>query len=110
MSERSLLITKWLEALRSGKYPQGRSRLHGHGGYCCLGVLCDIVDPSKWKDLEYDGDVSLPPKYIMDMAGLKIDDVKYLASKNDYGVPFKDIADIIEARYGLGSEDTSPNV
>jgi hypothetical protein len=33
---------KWLEALRSGKYQQGRLRLKRGHSYCCLGVLCDL--------------------------------------------------------------------
>lgn len=33
---------KWLEALRSGKYEQGKYYLNRDGVYCCLGVLCDL--------------------------------------------------------------------
>lgn len=35
---------KWVEALRSGKYKQGKAtRLKDNkGGFCCLGVLCEI--------------------------------------------------------------------
>jgi hypothetical protein len=41
---------KWLEALRSGKYIRTAGELRSPtNGYCCLGVLCDIYDPSKWK-------------------------------------------------------------
>ena len=33
----------WVKALRSGKYKQARGRLRNQrGGYCCLGVLCDL--------------------------------------------------------------------
>lgn len=40
---------KWLEALRSGKYKQGQKRLRGlDNRYCCLGVLCDVVNPDDW--------------------------------------------------------------
>lgn len=37
---------KWLEALRSGKYAQCASILHDKmgGGYCCLGVLEELLD------------------------------------------------------------------
>ena len=36
--------TRWLEALRSGRYKQGRSALRtSNNEFCCLGVLCDIV-------------------------------------------------------------------
>lgn len=34
---------KWLEALRSGEYKQGREYLRRGNYYCCLGVLCDIA-------------------------------------------------------------------
>lgn len=34
---------RWLEALRSGDYPQTRRRLADDNGYCCLGVLCEIA-------------------------------------------------------------------
>lgn len=45
---------KWLQALRSGNYDQGRSRLRNdHGEYCCLGVLCDLVGPNDWGAGEY---------------------------------------------------------
>jgi hypothetical protein len=34
---------KWLEALRSGNYRQGRGLLRNlENDYCCLGVLCDV--------------------------------------------------------------------
>ena len=33
----------WLEALRSDKYPKDEGQLRSEKGYCCLGVLCDIV-------------------------------------------------------------------
>src|SRR6185369_2249558 len=39
---------KWLEALRSGKYQQGTQFLRNKGKYCCLGVLCDVVNPKAW--------------------------------------------------------------
>lgn len=40
-------IEQWVEALRSGKYKQGRNYLHtedsGEHHFCCLGVLCEIA-------------------------------------------------------------------
>lgn len=34
---------KWVAALRGGKYKQGEGCLNdGNGGFCCLGVLCDV--------------------------------------------------------------------
>jgi len=42
------LKEKWIEALRSGKYEQGRGFLRRKDKYCCLGVLCDLIDPEGW--------------------------------------------------------------
>jgi hypothetical protein len=37
------LKQKWIEALRSGKYEQGRGQLRDASNrYCCLGVLADV--------------------------------------------------------------------
>ena len=41
---------KWVAALRSGEYEQGTSALLRDGKYCCLGVLCDIVDKDGWEE------------------------------------------------------------
>jgi len=38
------LLRKWLKALRSGKYKQGKGKLYGEGRYCCLGVLQKVAD------------------------------------------------------------------
>ena len=40
---------KWLEALRSGRYPQTREKLRDKVGFCCLGVACDISGKGTWK-------------------------------------------------------------
>jgi hypothetical protein len=37
------LKAKWLEALRGGKYPQGKGYLHNDDGFCCLGVLAMVA-------------------------------------------------------------------
>lgn len=49
------LKKKWLVALRSGDYMQGNDVLRTKAdGYCCLGVLCNVIDPTRWQ---------LAPKY-----------------------------------------------
>jgi hypothetical protein len=40
------ILARWLEALRSGRYQQGRKALRSEDGYCCLGVLVHVVDTS----------------------------------------------------------------
>ena len=46
------LKKKWIEALRGQgkkKYKQGKGQLRDkNDNFCCLGVLCDIIDPLKW--------------------------------------------------------------
>lgn len=37
------LKAKWVEALRSGEYQQGKKRLKHMGRYCCLGVLAHVA-------------------------------------------------------------------
>lgn len=34
---------KWVAALRSGTYVQGKTRLRFNDEYCCLGVLCELA-------------------------------------------------------------------
>lgn len=46
---------KWLKALRSDEYTQGRGRLHGikENSYCCLGVACHLVHKKQLKNPLY---------------------------------------------------------
>jgi hypothetical protein len=108
------LKQRWVEALRSGQYPQGKGLLKNYESeYCCLGVLCDLNDPIKWHLGEKDGNTYYIDEYDvlpLDLCiktglnpmgaipGLKD---KYnqqisLAFLNDNGFTFSQIADIIE--------------
>jgi hypothetical protein len=42
------LMLKWINALRSGDYPQIRGFLHTTEGLDALGVLCDVVDSHRF--------------------------------------------------------------
>lgn len=33
---------KWLQAIESGDYPQGRQYLNKNNKFCCLGVACEL--------------------------------------------------------------------
>ena len=81
----------WVDALRSGKYEQGKEILKRDGKYCCLGVLCDILcyDSSsrhtirdQWGESAYIGCVTQ----------------SLLAGMNDDGKTFEEIADYIELK------------
>lgn len=46
------LKAKWIKALRSGRYKQGKAELHPtEDTYCCLGVLCKVarIEKSRWE-------------------------------------------------------------
>ncbi len=40
---------KWVAALRSGKYVQGKGALAKDGRFCCLGVAADLLAPDRWR-------------------------------------------------------------
>ena len=44
------LKAKWIAALRSGKYTQTTKVMRDDIGFCCLGVLQDIIDPDGWEE------------------------------------------------------------
>ena len=88
---------QWLDALRSGKYPQVTGALHTDDGFCCLGVYCDAVlgIPNSELDglggLVYEADASRRL-----FADIRWDARYRLSEMNDRGVSFKDIADYIK--------------
>ena len=82
---------RWLAALRSGKYKQGRGRLArksdaGEDQFCCLGVLCELavedgvidriqgeeVESIRYgkKDERWLQETSYPPAAVLSWAGL----------------------------------------
>lgn len=114
MTEQQAL--KWTEALRSGKYKQGKHYLRVDDNYCCLGVLCEISglegkfngNTFHTNTYLYDGTSSMLPtvlqnEYNIGFSG-RIFDVKgqptslvSLGELNDDGYTFDEIADLIEA-------------
>ena len=104
---------KWVAALRSGEYPQTTGSLRDEEGYCCLGVLCDLLkdDNEEWIKSEraYNilNDCGLLPVKIQELAGMESTEGVFfevglelnLAELNDEGSTFVDIANIIEAHW-----------
>lgn len=97
--------TKWLKALRSGKYRQDTAYLCLKGKYCCLGVLAEEI--GALKDFEHsDGAVSckgtrnaggMLPARVLKKVGLSNYTARKLADFNDnHGWTFKAIANWIE--------------
>lgn len=107
---------RWVKALRSGDYAQTQSSLRTTKGFCCLGVACDLIDASAWevREVGYEfvdesgEEDNLPTpdaiKYMFDEhhgryfeAAEKVV-MNDLATKNDAGQTFAEIADEIEER------------
>lgn len=95
------LKEKWAAALESGEYEQGRGKLRDNDDrMCCLGVLCHLVDQSKWErrnasTWEHLGEEGLPLEDFLCTIGLDYHAAESLAEQNDAGATFREIAKII---------------
>lgn len=102
------LKAKWLEALRSGRYKQGKSRLRNNKDeFCCLGVLCDISGQGQWKLADdkttyyyckekKNGYHCLPP-FMEEFSGIGAGTLEDLMGLNDIDeLSFPEIAEWIE--------------
>lgn len=107
-----------IEALRSGRYTQAKNRLRTADGMCCLGVACDISGIGEWEvrfegedgeeKFGFAGSTADLPEIVMEYFGFRTATGEYdysdekrsefnqLSAKNDNGMSFADIADIIE--------------
>ena len=99
--------TKWIQALRSGKYKQGQAYLRQGDSYCCLGVLCDLNESRQWTPIDHsfkkiyspfpDDEHQLLPKNISQWADLIEIEQEELVELNDTEeYTFEQIADYIE--------------
>lgn len=101
---------RWLTALESGEYPQGKSSLCLQGKYCCLGVASDLFVPKDEQKLDpttdgvaYQGETAVAPPAVIEALGLDGStgyiggDEVSLASMNDNGMSFPEIAAFIRS-------------
>ena len=101
---------KWLTALESNEYQQGKGYLHSQNNkFCCLGVAADLfkTTPSTLDDTAhylYNGHKSLAPRFVIEALHLynstgdalrPVDRHMSLTALNDSGYSFKEIAKII---------------
>lgn len=107
---------KWIKALRSGKYAQGKGQLHTGDKFCCLGVLCDLhakATGQTWDGARYDGEDLMLPISVANWARLPkkyrgsasdrtdvyfSDEHESLSELNDGGKSFKEIAAVIKEK------------
>ena len=107
-------IRKWVEALRSGEYKQGRELLRVGDHFCCLGVACDVSNVGEWQrrtgiTFEYEEEMGMLPPAVRDWLGVASGDpVLYTpighgdkaSQLNDHDrFTFAQIADAIERTY-----------
>jgi hypothetical protein len=98
------LIKRWVEALRSGKYQQGRLSLRNISNqFCCLGVLCDIAKDElsldwilkeEWSKYSIDNSYSNIPFSVdkllnIDTGHLGVITIDTIRLSPEYGVPLE---------------------
>jgi hypothetical protein len=87
------LKQKWVTALRSGEFKQGRGALEEDGTFCCLGVLCRVTGrPTTHKNGGPNRDRRPLPLEL-----LNFEQQWRLTAMNDAGKTFPEIASYIEA-------------
>lgn len=110
---------EWVAALRSGKYKQGKDYLCRRANnvglvYCCLGVKCDLENPNGWIEHDYNSVLKFKDERLLcpyeeehpilrvgllpisGTDGSNVYGYCSLASLNDSGFTFNQIADLIE--------------
>jgi len=98
-------VTKaeWIDALKSGKYKQGEGRLRRDDRFCCLGVLCDLMevpytlngDDGAVYDFGNRLSTTMISGSILDQMGVRIKPAS-LAKMNDSGYQFEGIAKYLD--------------
>lgn len=115
---------KWIKALHSRKRKQTFGCLRDEDGFCCLGVLCDVVKGELGEDWlrrpgstesSFMAESGVLPDTVIALVGMDalhgfsnaksgeyLDHkrrLRNLAADNDSGKSFKQIANIIERRF-----------
>ena len=97
---------RWIQALKSGNFQQGKNSLHYENKFCCLGVLCELAVENNVSSYErsvdssytyYDGGSTTPAARVLNWAELESITVETLIRMNDsYENSFETIANYIE--------------
>lgn len=113
--------TKWVAALRSGEYQQGRGYLNRTDDegtkYCCLGVLCEIAraegleldvhfaDDGHSGTTYYDGYSTVLPDAVEEWAGLTVSNPEVVY---DYTLRKRSLAELNDGRQDSGVVTREP--
>ena len=109
---------RWVEALRSGNYEQGRYNLRRDDQFCCLGVLCDVVKDEvgcNWLPAQdsygtfyrFDEADEVLPKVVAEYADLQLSprlktskgEVEITIFNDSVEYTFEQLADLIEEQF-----------
>ena len=105
------IADKWVAALRSGEYKQGRGQLRKGKYFCCLGVLCNLhaeshldIAAKQMRPSRYMGHGGVLPQAVMEWSGVdaangRLPDGSLLDEHNDTGASFAKIATLIEKHW-----------
>ena len=120
------LKARWIAALRSGKFKQGRNFLARNNEFCCLGVACEVfkddiqLKVTETKDLDlrnhykmYEGSKYALPTRLMEYLELSGSGAEFpspikvgihkvaspIGLNDTLGFTFAQIADIIEEQF-----------
>lgn len=75
MAEMNDLAKRWVAALRSGQYKQGKHVLRSiDNKFCCLGVLADVANPNCWGKITPVGYAGLNAGEVFLVKGYEADD------------------------------------
>lgn len=109
------LVRRWINDLRYGGHEQAMDFLKRGDGYCCLGRALEVIyGEDIWEEnvhaskrygakvfslklLPSYSTMDLEPKE-MTLLGISYELTNKLTEMNDAGVPFKEIADYLEAQ------------
>lgn len=89
----------WVDALRSGKYKQGRGALRSGGNeYCCLGVLIDVlgIDWYPPSDSVMGDSYSIEDSFTYEPKLHPLDSSTLIMMNDEDEMSFAEIADYIE--------------
>ena len=108
-------IRKWVDALRSGTFKQGREKLRSNRNrYCCLGVACELLPKKfniKWvkekgetlygldlnkSEAEY---YRLSPEILDYMGFDNFEETQLIRMNDEEKKSFAKIADFLETKY-----------
>ena len=92
---------KWVAALRSGDYEQGRGSLQRGDKYCCLGVACVVAEINGVSVTKFEGEIDggglWSQKAVKDWVGLSDKEGRLISANDRDEWSFAEIADLIES-------------